>query len=337
MTTLQQFNSGQSVTSTIATSGAVFGAVNNAVGTASRLGSAISSALSTGDVVSAIRSINLPAAGEAVGSVLSAVSMFSNTDNPNDFRVRLSLANWSSFTNSPVLKPLKDAGGLIFPYTPAIQMRSAANYGHEPTVHNNYPVTYYKNSDPGTITIDAPMHVEDPTQALYWIAALHYLKSLTKMFEGYDALAGNPPPIVYLNGYGNYVLKNIPVVVESVTAELNADSDYISTNVVGTEAGNISNIADSVGGLASTIGGAIPGLSGITSAISSIAGGVGQVSSMLSAYNIGDTVNGGLAYVPTKSNFNVVLRPVYSRQSIRQFSLDQFVSGGYINNYFGYL
>jgi len=337
MTTLQQFNTGQSSTSTIATSGAVFGSVANAVGTAGRLGSAISSALQSGDISSAIRSINLPAAGEAVGSVVSAVSMFSNNDNPNDFRVRLSLPNWISFIDSPVLKPLRDAGGMIFPYTPEITMQSVATYGHEPTMHNNFSINYFKFSEPQKIQITAPMNVEDPTQALYWLASLHYFRSITKMFMGYDALAGNPPPVVFLNGYGNYVFKNIPVVVETVDVTLPKDCDYISTPVVGTEAGNIANISNAIGNVANTVGSAIPGLSGITGLVNGIAGGVGQVSSMLSAYNIGGTVSGGLAYVPTASTFTISVRAVYSRTSIRQFSLDQFVSGGYINNYFGYM
>ena len=337
MTTLQQFNTGQSATSTITTSGAVFGSAVNAINTVSNLSSAINSGIATGNVASAIRSINLPAAGEAIGSVVSAVSMFSNNDNPNDFRVRLSLPNWVSFLNSPVLAPLKQAGGMIFPYTPNIQIKSSANYSHEPVLHTNFPINYYKNSEPSSITINGPMHVEDQTQALYWIAAFHYFRSVTKMFMGLDALAGNPPPLVFLNGYGNYVFKNIPVVVESVEINLNNDCDYISTPVVGSAAGNIANISNAVGNVAGSIGSSISSLSGITGAINSIAGGVGQVSSMMSAYNIGGSVNGGLAYVPTKSEFSVTVRPVYSRTSIRQFSLDQFVSGGYINNYFGYV
>ena len=100
---------------------------------------------------------------------------------------------------------------------------------------------------------------------------------------------------------------------------------YANTGVVFS---NIANIANGIGNLAGGIGSAIPSLSGITGAIGSIAGGVGQVSSMLSAYKIGGTVNGGVTYVPTKSSFTVTVRPVYSRTSIRQFSLDQFVSGG---------
>lgn len=337
MTRLSSFNTGQSINTTIAGTGATFSAVSNAVGTASRLSTAISAGFESGNVMSAIRSINLPAAGEAVGDVMSAISIFGGDANPNDWRVRLSLPNWVSFKNSPVLKPLKDAGGLIFPYTPQINIKSSAAYSGIQTTHTNYTFQSYTRSEPGQIQITAPMHVEDSDQALYWIAAVHYLRSVSKMFAGTDPKAGNPPPIVFLNGYGAYVFKNIPVVVVNATIDLMNDCDYIGTEVVGSAASAAGNIAQNIGGLSDTLGASIPGLSGITNPISTIAGGLGQVGGLLGSFGAGGTVSGGRAYAPTKSSFSVTLQPVYSRDSARKFSLDQFVTGGYINNYYGYI
>ena len=334
MTTLSSFNTGQSINTAIAGTGATFSAVSNAVGSASRL----STALTSGDFKSAMRSINLPAAGEVVGDIVSAVSVFGGaTDNPNDWRVRLSLPNWVSFKNSPVLKPLKDAGGLIFPYTPSIEVRANATYNDIQTTHTDYTFRAYQRSDPGTIQITAPMYVEDSEQASYWIASLHYLRSVTKMFMGNDAKAGNPPPIVFFNGYGNYVFKNIPVVVTSVSVSMQNECDYISTEVVGSAASSFGNIAGNVGGLADSVGSSISSLSGLTSSISTVANGLGQAGGLLGAFGVGGTVSGGRAYAPAKSTFTVTLQPVYSRDSARKFSLDQFVTGGYMNNYFGYV
>jgi hypothetical protein len=181
------------------------------------------------------------------------------------------------------------------------------------------------------------MFVEDSTQGLYWIAAVHYLRSLTKMFAGSDPKAGNPPPIVFLNGYGNYVFKNIPVVITNFTVQLDAGADYIGCDVVGSAAGELEGIADSVGGLADTLGGAIGGsFAGVTSTISSIAGGVGQVAGLLGTFGVGGTTSGGVTHVPTKSSFSVTLQPIYSRNSARNFSLDRFVQGGYLSSSFGY-
>ena len=338
------FNLGAGLTSSLGNAAGAIGAASNAANAASRLGSAIA----TGDfqsvtgIASAIRSINLPAAGEVIGDLVGAVSAFTEDTHANDWRVRLSLANWTSFKSSPVLAPLKDAGGLIFPYTPKINIHSGAKYSTIDTVHTNFNFQAFKNSDPGSISITAPMYVTDPTEALYWIAMVHYLRSLTKMFSGNDAKAGNPPPIIFLNGYGNYVFKNVPVVVTSMDVNLDDKCDYIGVNVVGSAAGAVEGVADSIGGLAGAVGGAFGGAFGgavgsATSIISSVAGGVGQVAGLLGSFGVGGTTSGGVTHVPTKSSFTIKLQPVYSRNSARKFSLDRFVTGGYLNNNFGYI
>jgi len=333
-----------SLTSTLGASTNLLAAGTAGVNTLTNLAGAISSGYGADGVAGAIRAINLPAAGEAVGDIISAVSAFSDA-NPNDWRVRLSLANWSSFQTSPVLAPLKDAGGLIFPYTPKISISNRAHYDTINPVHSDYTFHAYRNSDPGKITITAPMFVEDTTQGLYWIAMVHYLRSLTKMFVGNDPKAGNPPPIVKLNAYGNYVFKDVPVVVTDIRVELENGCDYIGVNVVGSAAGQVEGVADSISGLASGLGGlanSIGGdtgsaVGGILGGVSAIAGGVGQVAALAGTFGLGGTVSGGVTHVPTKSSFSVTLQPVYSRDSARKFSLDRFVQGGYLNNSFGYI
>ena len=319
------------------------GAAASSVNTLSNMSGAVSSAFNSdggGNFMSALRAVDLPSAGEAVGDIMSAVSTFGGDANANDWRVRLSLANWSSFKTSPVLKPLKEAGGLIFPYTPKLSITSSASYSPITTVHTNYTFQAFQHSDPGAITITAPMYVSDPTEGLYWIAMVHYLRSLTKMFAGSDPKAGNPPPIIMLNGYGNYVFKNVPVVVTQMTVELPNDVDYIGCNVVGSAAGAVEGIADSIGGLAGAASGLFGGDSaagGILSGIQTIAGGVGAVAGLAGTFGIGGATSGGVAHVPVKSSFTVKLQPIYSRNSARNFSLDRFVTGGYLNNSFGYI
>jgi hypothetical protein len=333
----------QTINSQIGNATGAITAAGGVFSTASNLGSAISSAFTDGGggangVASAIRSIDLPAAGEAIGDIESAIASFGGDgSNANDWRVRLSLSNWSSFRSSPVLKPLKDAGGLIFPYTPTIGISSGATYRGISTVHTNYTFQAYQSSEPGTISITAPMYVEDPEQGLYWIAMVHYLRSLTKMFSGADPKAGNPPPVIMLNGYGNYVFKNVPVVVKKMSVSLNAECDYIGVEVFGSAAGEIQGITDSIGGLSDSLGSVIPGIGGVTSAIGSIAGGVGQVAGLLGTFGIGGKTSGGISRVPTKSSFQIELQPVYSRDSVRKFSLDRFVTGGYLSSPTGYI
>lgn len=330
------FKLGPNLSSNINAAQNAFNAIPSIVNAPRNLSAALSTAFSSNDVGSAIRSLNIPAGAEAVGDIVSAVASFGGDANSNDWRVRLSIANWSSFKTSPVLAPLTQAGGLVFPYTPSITINSSAKYSPIQTTHTNYTFQAYQNSDPGSIHIDAPMYVEDANQALYWIAMVHYLRSLTKMFTGSDAKAGNPPPIIYLNGYGNYVFKNIPVVVTKMSITLDSASDYIGCNVVGSMASEIASMTESLGGLANTIGGVVNGLGGIAKTAGDVLGGVGQVAGALGTFGLGGTV-GGTAHVPTKSSFSIDLQPVYSRDSVRKFSLDRFVTGGYMNNSVGYI
>lgn len=243
----------------------------------------------------ALPSISIPSLNPTslISGAISAI--FGGGDSSKDWRVRLSVPNLEGFSDSKVLKPLRDVGGLIFPYTPTIQLSHTANYNDVPVTHQNYQFIAYENSRADTITVSGPFNVEDGAQALYWVAALHFLRSVTKMFAGTDADAGNPPPILKFNAYGEYVFNNLPVVVRSFNIDLPQDADYIPAD-------------DSVlGALAGSFGGAIGG------AIGSALLGSAKTSR-----------------VPTKSTLTVQLQPVYSREAARQFSLTKFVSGGYV-------
>jgi hypothetical protein len=298
-------------------------------------GAGIGALSNAGNFLSMTRSATLPRAGEVAGDLMSVYAVVQDMF-VDDWRVRLTLPTWPSFRGSPVLKPLKDAGGMIFPYTPLISLSANATYTSMQPVHSNFKFQAYQHSDPGTITINAPMNVEDANQALYWIAALHYFRSVTKMFSGNDPKAGNPPPIVMLNGYGSYVFNNVPVVVTSFSTSLNAECDYIPVETTTSLAGAIASMAGGVGAAASAIGGSF-GLGKITETITDIADTVGEVASMANSMGIGMSKSGGTAYVPTKSSFSIVLTPAYSRTSARKFGLDNFVAGGYLNNSFGYV
>lgn len=330
------FDSAAGITSKIGAASATFGAIAGAGSVARNLSSALDLAKG-GDLMAGLRSINLPAAGELVGNVMAAVSLFEGDPAEGDWRVRLSMPSWPAFSTSPVLKPLKDVGGLIFPYTPQINMSSTAKYSAITPTHNNFDFQSYESSTPGQIQIIAPFHVEDAKQALYWIASVHYLRSITKMFTGRDPISGNPPPVVMLNAYGNYVFKNVPVVVSQFSMTLDANSDYIPTEVVGSALGQVTGAADAIGGLAGALGGIGGAIGGIANTVGNIASGVAGVSSLLGGFGVGGSTSGGQTYIPTKSSMTVTLLPAYSRTTVRNFSLQQFVQGGYMSGKPGFI
>lgn len=150
-----------------------------------------------------------------------------------DWRVRLGLPG--SIASGSLLEPIVRTGGLVFPYTPTILIQHTANYNALQPIHTNYPYYNYQNSQIEDIVITGDFFVENAKDAQYWIAMVHYLRSVTKMAYGEtgDPLKGSPPPIVRLNGYGEYVFPNVPVVVRNFTVDLPADVDYVKTQVSG--------------------------------------------------------------------------------------------------------
>lgn len=152
-----------------------------------------------------------------------------------DWRVRLSLP--TSFAGADgkmnaIMAPLVVTRGFMWPYTPSVVISNSANYNAIKPVHSNYPFYAYQNSSTDNIAITGDFTVEKEYEATYYIAAIHYLRAVTKMSYGTtSANAGAPPPVVKLSGYGKHVFNDVPVVVTSFSTELPMDVDYISGTV----------------------------------------------------------------------------------------------------------
>jgi len=321
---------------TLATAARSIGSIpGNLGGAANRLSGALNNLAAAGGIISAIRSINLPSKGEPSGKINNAAATFSDSD----WRVRLSIPSIDSFSSSPILAPLRAAGGAVFPYTPSIRISNSANYDATKPLHQNFAFQSYVNSQADSINITAPFYCEDSTQAAYWVSMLHFLRSVTKMFSGQDALAGNPPPILYFSAYGDFVFKNIPVVVTNVSVDLDAASDYIATDM----SQAVDNFGAAFGLADATVGilGAInPRAGAALGRANNIIQGVKGVADSFKRQlaNAGGGTSGGKTYAPTKSTMTVQLQPIYSRDSARTFSLQKFVNGDYVkSNGTGYI
>ena len=159
--------------------------------------------------------------------------------------------------------------------------------------HSNYPFYAYAHSEVPTFTITGEFPVQNQEDAQYWVAMLHFFRSVTKMFFGgtNDALKGNPPPILQLNGYGNYVFSNVPVVVTNFNVDMRADVDYICT----TQSRDL--------------------------------GTRGQFYSPEGDQSIVVNPDTNSTWAPTLSTVTLQLQPVYSRESIKKFNMKDFVNG----------
>lgn len=175
-----------------------------------------------------LRSAGLPAGAEFNISSTPASSQFATKAGETDWRVRITCDLLQNLGG--VLSPLNGTSGLIFPYLPTVTISHSANYSPLGITHNNYPFYAYNNSQVDDIQVTGDFSVQDQKEALYWLAAVHFLRSATKMYFGQGPNLGNPPPICKFNGYGDFVFKDVPVIIKNFSVELPKEVDYIATD-----------------------------------------------------------------------------------------------------------
>ena len=153
--------------------------------------------------------------------------------NANDWRVRVSVASGLLYNrgSSGVMAPLQSTRGVIFPYTPNITVVHTATYGVQKFTHSNYSAQAYENSEVQAITIAGDFTVQNETEGAYLLACIYFFRAATKMFFGSGDHIGNPPPMVFLDGYGSHYFPHVPCVITQFQHTLSPDVDYISIPV----------------------------------------------------------------------------------------------------------
>jgi len=124
---------------------------------------------------------------------------------------------------------LENLGGIIFPFTPSISFEVKADYTASNPLHSNFPINFYQRSSVGSISITGKFSVENWVDAGMYLSTVKLLKALTKMRSGGstgDRDSGAPPPVCRLDAYGEFMLKNVPVVITSFRVELPDSVDY---------------------------------------------------------------------------------------------------------------
>ena len=163
-----------------------------------------------------------------------------------DWRVRISMApstsNYFYSLDNPITRWLVPTKGVIFPYTPSITMSHKARYGTAPLTHANYASFFYEGSEVNEISITADFTVQNTEEGCYLAAVIHFFRSCTKMFYGASGLAGTPPPMVFLDGYGASYLPHVPCVVTTFSHTMPSDVDYVAIPVgaaISSQAGSV--------------------------------------------------------------------------------------------------
>jgi hypothetical protein len=206
----------------------------------------------TAGLVGSTTGTNLTNAFTQVNASATAVTpSASSTGSATDDRVRIAyLANYSPTGGAypGIMAPLKDTQGLMFPYTPTIQISQEVDYGNMQMTHSNTNYYYYSRSPNAQINITGKFSVQNQTEGAYAIAAIQFLRSVSKMnFGQADANAGLPPPILTLTGYGDYMFKSVRVFVKTHSYNYDENMDTVKVNLSSSGTTNATTGAGSSG------------------------------------------------------------------------------------------
>jgi len=246
--------------------------------------------------------------------------------NNGDWRVRLSLAPSATYlyNASPpgILAPLKNTAGVIFPYTPKIDINYKADYDAYTLTHSNYKGYFYKSSYTDAVNMSATFTAQDSAEADYLLAVIHFFRSVTKMFYGQDAERGAPPPLVFLTGLGQYQFSAHPCVVSSFSYSLPPDVDYIRAKSVNINGTNLLSRRVRQDLPTNPISSAVNRLANLFSSQGILKG---AVSSPPAPPTLGKNEP---TYVPTKIEISLILLPMQTRSQVsQQFSVKGFANG----------
>jgi len=228
-------------------------------------------------------------------------------------------------TELNILKPVLDTGGIVFPYTPSLDIQYRAMYTDKQLPHSNFTAHFYNGSTPGEISLTTVFTAQDDYEARYVLASLHFLRTVTKMFYGQDSNAGTPPPVLFLSAFGEYQYNNTPVLIRDVNLRSPDDVDYIQVNSTPTSAA-LSTTTRPQYGFSALLDTAKDRLAGI-----GLRRGGQNIRPQFQTdqdFFARPAPTAKPTFVPTKVEINLTMYPVHSRYLMSsQYSTRQFATG----------
>ncbi len=210
-----------------------------------------------------------------------------------DWRVRLEVPTespvWDElFTNNELLSKLKESNGIFWPLTPSMIIQHSANYNPLAQTHANYPFQAYQNSQVDQMNIIGEFPVQNYDDAQHWVATIKFLRTVTKMFFGKSTKTLKGNPPPVLHLYGYG--ENMFHKVPVVVNSFNVE---LRSGI-----DYISTTQEPTYGYDSVIDRA--------------------------NFNY---ANEDATWAPTLSNISVLITPVYSRETVKNFSFKDFANG----------
>ena len=225
--------------------------------------------------------------------IVNARAKWSGRSDKKDWRVRLQvpegpLAQFFDFDKNPLLQPLAGSRGIFWPLTPSMVIQHSANYNAMDMTHSNYPHQAYQNSQVDSMNIIGEFPVQNSDDAKHWVATVNFLRTATKMFFGKDD--------------GNGLKGNPPPILH-----LFGYGDHMFHKIpVVLNSFNVE----------------------LRAGIDYISTKQANTPYTNNGPDVGFDINSeSQTWAPTLSNISVLVTPVYSRNSIKNFSLSEFARG----------
>lgn len=268
------------------------------------------------DILSQLGGMTVPFTG-------TQTSDTSNDSDARGRRVRLRpkpAAAMQIYGSNGLLQPLRQTNGMFWPYQPTITWSQPVTYSGMELVHTNQDIQAYVATPSPKFQVAGDFSVQNQQEGIYAIAAIHFLRTVTKMrFGSTDPNAGTPPPVLLFDAYGQYMFNQLPVIVTNFSVSLPNDVDYVPVD--------LSNIQTYSGPQTSTN---IPGYSQlqVTPGINSFLNSANSTLMTTRMYrqDLSNTKDGYI-WLPAIFNITVDLTVQNTAARLRSFNLDSFRTG----------
>jgi hypothetical protein len=247
----------------------------------------------------------------------------SNNSDAQGRRVRLRpkpAAAMQIYGSNGLLQPLRQTNGMFWPYQPTITWQQAVNYSSLELIHTNQDIQAYVSTPSLSFQVSGDFSVQNQQQGIYGLAAIHFMRTVTKMrFGSTDPNAGTPPPVLLFDAYGQYMFNQLPVIVKSFAIILPNDVDYVPVD--------LSNIQTYSGAQTRTN---VPGYSqlSVTPGINSFVNSANStlMTTKLFRQDLTNTKD-GYVWLPAVFTITVDLTVQNTATRLRSFNLDSFRTG----------
>lgn len=145
-----------------------------------------------------------------------------------------------------ILAPLYATGGMMFPYTPSIQIAGDTDWTPHALTHTNYDIYSYQRTPSATVNLSGKFTVQNQREGEYALACIHFLRTVGKMYYGEQdssdynggtaaadatstgSSAGLPPPVLRLRGYGLYMFQDLKCVLKGYSFNFEENMDLVT-------------------------------------------------------------------------------------------------------------